>query len=197
MTAYTDNFNRTEAPLASGWSTSSGYAGMRADGTVCRGNGNTDNGSYYSGATPGNNHYNSCTFPNGVVGTSDGGPGVRHNTGGTATFYFLDHNGTTAAIVEVTAGAHATLASIADTLSTTAIYKIDATSTTLTATKDGGNFTGGALSATDASIASGTWCFYMWANSLESANHIDMDTGAGDDGAASFIFPSRIYQRAI
>lgn len=183
MTSYADNFNRTEAPLASGWSTSSGYSGMRADGSVCRGNGNIDNGSYYSGATPGNDHYNSCTFPNGLVNGADGGPGVRHNTGGTATFYLLDHSGTAVDIKEVTGGSQASLASQTDTLSTTAVYKLDVTGTTLTATKDGGNFTGGSLTAIDSSITSGTWCFYMWANYLESANHLDMDSGAGDDGA--------------
>lgn len=85
----TDNFNRTENPLASGWSSMTGFEVMQANGTSALGTTTLDNAAVYTGVSWAVDH-----FSQGVIGTGSHTRGwgllVRATTGGAG--YILTGN---------------------------------------------------------------------------------------------------------
>jgi hypothetical protein len=88
----TDNFNRTENPLASPWTSYAGVDGLRATGTVCTGvTPAVDNAMLYGGTGVGTDQW--CEFTIGTVidnGTKDAGLILRAQAGGFYAWYFYD-----------------------------------------------------------------------------------------------------------
>lgn len=73
-----DNFNRSENPLASGWSTPAGWNAMKADGTTAR---TVNTGGSDSAAVIGSAGATKSEIVIGAIGGRDGGPALMDSSG--------------------------------------------------------------------------------------------------------------------
>lgn len=158
----TDNFNRTETPMAGNWTLVTSEPGtMDLNATVCIPHDtSTDSAYYYNAITPANNQFAQAKIT--VTGSSGGGSGlgvlVRCSTSA-RTYYTVVMDSAASNNIELAkmvAGTYTTLSGWPRTITYVAgaTLKLSITGTTITVT-----YNGAAVGAdtTDSSIASGRW----------------------------------------
>src|SRR6266853_7033753 len=173
-----DNFNRVENPLASGWTTTTGHSALQADGANCDGTVNSgDHSSYWSAQTPSGDHWTEITW-RGVA--QDSGPCVR-NQKTAATMY--NYDAVSDVIAKIVAGAFTTLQS--GPLATWANNDVGSSviqGSTIKLKKNGVQVN---TNLTDTAIAGGTWAIFVFSTAAGNA----VDNFNGGDFAAGGAFP--------
>lgn len=128
-----DNFDRTETPLSTGWSNGPGFVtGMRANGTsAVGGDAVFDTGSVYTGATFPPDQYSEVIVGSVATSPARGGPSVRNSSSVHQGYYLQINNTSTWAILKPGTG-------LLDSFASGTFYKIVAFNDTVRLEVTGG-----------------------------------------------------------
>ena len=181
-----DDFNRTEDPLSTGWATGmGGLSNIKANGTDAQGtSAAADHVAVRTGTYPDDQ------FSEVVIGTQgdDGGPLVRGSTTA-AQGYFVDTSGNlTVLIIRLDAGPSFTvIATVSFGAANTAgaVYRLTIAGSVLTPTRNGATGTLVSGSLTDATYASGSPGIHLF----DTALTYDSWNGTDPAGGATTILP--------
>jgi len=132
----TDDFNRVNAnPAGGNWSVASPSGNVQISSNRLSGvSGGSGGFAYWNADTPGNNQYAQCIMPDAL--SASGGPAVRIQTG-TGTRDGYRYNVSAKTLVKWVGGTSTTLQTMTDTVSNSAVYKLEVSDTTLKVYKNG------------------------------------------------------------
>lgn len=177
MATASDNFNRTQNPLASGWTTATGAQNFRANGSAALSVGGGDSVVGWTADTFGNDHFSEVTIG---AAADDGGPAVRL-TLASNTFYLLDLT-TGSANVElfIMPGAiNIATVQFAAAMQAGDVYRLSITGSTMSILRNGAapSVLGGSL--TDVTYATGVPGMHASGTSLTYDSWQGGDVGGG------------------
>lgn len=175
--SLTDNFNRADAnPIGGNWTTWPTLAALRiVSNQLANAGSAADSGAYYSGSSWNNDQSSQYTAVTASSDDKDYGPAVRISSS-VNSGYFVGCTSGAGKIYKFVGGSFSQIQSGGAAWSTNDLIKLDATSTTIAFTRNGG----ADMSTTDSSISSGSPGAFMYL----VAGRLDDWVGTGESAAA-------------